>query len=65
MMWGLGKGIRGIEYIISKQAGSGYSLMNIEIIKANSKEGTWKKYMEAWVGGGGGCLKIVFDDKGH
>jgi hypothetical protein len=41
----------------------GYSLMKNKTFKANSKEGTWKKDVEAWVGGkgsgGGGSTKGV------
>jgi hypothetical protein len=49
--------------------GGGYSFMKNETFRTNSKEGTWEKDVEAWVGGnvscGGGCLRIVFNDKGH
>jgi hypothetical protein len=62
-MWGLGKGLGAIEYIINKQVWGGYSLMKNKTFRANSKEGTWKKDVEAWVGGkgsgGGGSTKGV------
>jgi hypothetical protein len=33
--------------------GGGYSLMNNKTFRANSKEGTWEKDVEAWMGGKG------------
>ncbi len=49
--------------------GGGYSLMKNETFRANSKEGTWEKDVEAWVGGkgggGSGCSRIIFSDKGQ
>lgn len=42
--------------------------MKNENFKVNSRKDTWKKEVEAWMGGKGGdgdYSKIVFNEKGH
>jgi len=64
----LGTTLKGIRYITQKQMGGDYSFMKNENFKVNSRKDTWKKEVEAWMGGKGGdgdYSKIVFNEKGH
>jgi len=58
----------GIKYIIDKQVGGADSLMKNEAFKANSRKDIRKEEVEVLVGGkggGGGCSRTIFDEKGH
>ncbi len=62
----LGMILKGIRYITKKQMGGDYSFMKNETFKVNSRKYTWKKEVEARVGGKEGdddYSNIVFDER--